>query len=135
MKKVTLILSVVLTMLLVSCGNSNSKNEQKKEKTTQAITQSNIIGEWKCVDISNGVTHMKSIAKMQAHIVFDGKNKISSKMKLPDGSFAEQKIGTYKIENGKIVSSIYEVNPYMENNQLIIEDPSADNKQIYEKIK
>jgi len=134
MKKVNLLIIVILGMIISSCGNSKDNSTNKTKITKQTITTENIIGEWQCVDITNGVTHMESIAKMQPHILFNEKNEIFSKMKLPDGSFANQKIGSYKIENGTIKSELYEINPYMENDKLIIDDPSADNKQIYSKI-
>ncbi len=136
MKKVTAAFVVILTLALVSCGgNSDSKPVAKEKSTRQAVTMENLMGEWECVDITNGVTHMKSIAKMQPHIVFNDKNEILSKAKLPDGSFVSQKTGSFKIENGSVVSKLYEKNPYLENGKLIIEDPSADNKQIYQKVK
>ncbi len=78
---------------------------------------------------------MESIAKMQPHLVFEKDYSLSAKMKLPDGTVTQQKIGTYTIENGNIVSNYFETNTYLQNNQLIIEKPSQDNKQIYEKIK
>jgi len=90
-----------------------------------------IIGEWECVDIFNGVTHMKNIAKMQPHIVFTADGKILSKMVLPDGSSTEQKLDVYKIVNGKISSKAFDADVYIENDKLIVEDPSADNKRIY----
>ena len=136
MKKLTLSLFVALSLILFSCGgNSESQSSEKMTGVTEAVTPANLIGEWECVDITNGVNHMKSIAKMQPHIIFNDKNEVLAKMKLADGSFAAQKIGSYKIENGKVVSKLYEKNPYMEDNQLIIEDTSADNKQIYKKLK
>ena len=136
MKKITLSLFAALSLILFSCGgNSDNQSSAKKSAGTQAVTSANIIGEWQCIDITNGVNHMKSIAKMQPHIIFNDKNEILAKMKLADGSFTSQKIGSYKIENGQVVSKLYEKNPYMENNQLIIEDTSADTKQIYTKLK
>jgi len=137
MKKVTLVLAVIalsITMFSCSGGDSSNKSSTVKEVAIQAITMDNLVGEWECVDITNGVTHMENIAKMQAHIVFNDENEIYSKMKLPDGSFASQKIGSFSIEEGKVVSKLYEKNPYIENDKLIIENPSEDNKQIFEKI-
>ncbi len=138
MKKVTNILAVIaLSISLFSCsgGDPSTKSSTVKEVAIQPITKDNLVGEWECVDITNGVTHMENIAKMQAHIVFNEKNEIYSKMKLPDGSFASQKVGSYSIDEGKVVSKLYEKNPYIENDKLIIENPSEDNKQIFEKIK
>ncbi len=138
MKKVSLLIAVIalsITMFACNGADSGSKSSTDKKVTIQPITSSSLIGEWECVDITNGVTHMESIAKMQPHIVFNDKNEILSKVKLPDGSFVSQKAGSFQIENGSIVSKLYEKNPYMENGKLIIEDPSADNKQIYKKIK
>lgn len=134
MKKVNLLIVVILGLVFWSCGNSKDNSSNKTETTKQTITKENIIGEWQCVDITNGVTHMESIAKMQPHFLFTEKNEIFSIMKLSDGSFTNQKIGSYKIENGTIKSELYEINPYMENDKLIIDDRSADNKQIYSKI-
>jgi hypothetical protein len=136
MKKVTLILAVIaLSITMFSCGNNADKKSSTENKTiSQSITMENLTGEWECVDITNGVTHMKSIAKMQPHLVFNDKNKIFSKMKLSDGSFTTQEIGSFSIEKGKVVSESFDENLYMENNQLIKENPSEDNKQIYKKI-
>jgi len=134
MKKIILF-TLVSSLMFWSCGNSNSKTSENTETAKQTITKENIIGEWQCIDITNGVTHMESIAKMQPHIIFNEQNEIFSKMKLPDGSFAEQKIGSFKIADGTIQSELYEVNLYIENDKLVIEDPSADNKQLYIKSK
>ena len=137
MKKVTLIFAVIaLSITMFSCngGDSNKKSSTDKKITIQPITLENLLGEWECVDITNGVNHMENIARMQPHIVFNDKYEIHSKMKLPDGSFVSQKIGSYSIDEGKVVSELYEENPYIENNKLIIGNPSEDNKQIYEKI-
>ncbi len=136
MKKVTLILvMIVLSITMFSCGSNADKKLSTENKTsTQSINMENLVGEWKCVDITNGVTHMESIAKMQPHIVFNDKNEIFSKMKLPDGSFTSQKIGSFSIEKGKVISKSFDKNLYMENNNLIKENPSEDNKQIYKKI-
>lgn len=136
MKKVTLILAIItLGIAMFSCGNNtNSKSSTEKKTNIKLITMDNLIGEWECKDITNGVIHMENIAKMQPHIIFNNKNEILSKMKLPDGSFVSQKVGSFSIEEGKVVSKLYEKNPYMENDKLIIENPSEDNKQIYQKI-
>ncbi len=136
MKKVTLILAmIVLSITMFSCGSNTDKKSSTENKTsTQSINMENLVGEWECVDITNGVTHMESIAKMQPHIVFNDKNEIFSKMKLPDGSFTSQKIGSFSIEKGKVISKSFDQNLYMENNNLIKENPSEDNKQIYKKI-
>lgn len=134
MKKTNLLIIAILGLMIWSCGNSKDNSSTKTEITKQTITTENIIGEWQCVDITNGVIHMESIAKMQAHMVFTKDGKILSKMKLPDGTVLDQKIGSYKIENGTIKSELYEINPYMEKDKLIINDLSADNKQIYSKI-
>ena len=136
MKKATLLLIAVSTLVLISCGgNTDSKSSTQEQITRQAITSENLTGEWECIDITNGVSHMESIAKMQPHIIFNNKNEILSKAKLSGGRFVSQKTGSYKIENGNVVSKLYENNLYMENDKLIIEDPSADNKQIYKKVK
>ena len=139
MKKVTLILAVItLSITMFSCngGSSDSKSTTKKEAAVQqSITMNNLIGEWECVDITNGVTHMKSIAKMQPHIVFNEKNEIFFKTKLPDGSFVSQKAGSFDIEKGKVVSALFEENLFLENNNLIMDQPSSDDKRIYQKIK
>ncbi len=136
MKKVTLILAVIaLSITIFSCGNNTDKKSSAENKTgTQTITMENLVGEWECVDITNGETHMESIAKMQPHIVFNDKNEMFSKMKLPDGSSTSQKIGSFSIEKGKVVSKSFDKSLYMENNKLIKENPSEDNKQIYKKI-
>ncbi len=136
MKKVTLILGVIaLSITMFSCGNNIDKKSSNENKiSTQLITMENLVGEWECVDITNGATHMESIAKMQPHIVFNAKNEIFSKMKLPDGSFISQKTGSFSIEKGKVVSKSFDENLYMENNKLIKENPSEDNKQIYKKL-
>jgi hypothetical protein len=137
MKKVTLVLAVIaLGIAMFSCGNStDQKSSAAKEISTQSITMENLVGEWECVDITNGVSHMESIAKMQPHLIFNDKNEILSAMKLPDGNLKTQKIGSFSIENGKVVSKLYEKNLYMENDKLIIDKPSEDNKQIYQKVK
>jgi len=137
MKKITLILAVIaLSIITFACsgGNSNNKSSAEKKVATQPITMENLVSEWECVDITDGVTHTKSIAKMQPHFLFNKKNEIFSKMKLPDGSFSSQKVGVYKIEKGKIVSTFFEDKPYLENNKLIIENTSEGNKHIYKKI-
>ncbi len=141
MKKVILILSMVLALSFIACSDANDRGTQTHESnkkvfpSTQLITEQNIVGEWKCVDITNETTHMRNIAQMQAHIIFDTDKNVLNKMKLPDGSFVKQKVGTYGIKNGKVVSTLYDANPYMQNNQLIFEDSSSDDKRIYEKVR
>jgi len=139
MKKLTLILAVIalsITMFSCSGGSSDSKPTTKKEAAVQQpITMDNLIGEWECVDITNGVTHMESIAKMQPHIVFNKKNEVFFKTKLPDSSFVSQKAGSFSIEKGKLVSDLFEENLYLGNDNLIMEQPSTDDKRIYKKIK
>jgi hypothetical protein len=136
MKKVTLVLAVAaLSITIFSCANNTDKKSSTKNKTSsQPITMENLVGEWECVDITNGETHMESIAKMQPHIVFNDKNEIFSKMKLPDGSFTSKKNGSFSIEKGKVVSKSFDKCLYMVNNKLMKENPSEDNKQIYKKI-
>ncbi len=137
MKKTTLILAVItLSIAMFSCGNNtNNKSTTEKKSDTKEITMDDLAGEWECTDITNGLSHMENIAKMQPHIIFNNENEILSKMKLPDGSFVSQKVGSFSIEGGKIVSKLYEKSPYMENDKLIIDNPSEDNKLIYDKIK
>ncbi len=135
MKKVIVLFTVFASLLMWSCGNSGSKTTEAEKPEKQNITQDMILGEWECVDITNGVSHMESIAKMQPHMVFKEDGKIISKQKLPDGSFVEQKIADYKLENGVLSSKIFETKPYFEGEKLIVENPSEDNKRIYEKVK
>ncbi|MEA3496594.1 MAG: hypothetical protein U9R42_11210 [Bacteroidota bacterium] len=134
MKKVIAIFTVFVSLFMWSCGNSNSNPKEGQKTEKQTITQDIIIGEWECVDITNGVIHMKDIAQMQPHMVFTNDGKIINKMVLSDGSIIKQKLANYKIENGQINSKVFEGNAYMESGKLIFEDPSADNKSIYKKI-
>ena len=131
MKKLSIFIVLVASLLIWSCSNSSKDSNKNLKSTHQSITSQMIIGEWECVDIFNGVTHMKNIAKMQPHMVFTADGKILSKMVLPDGSSTEQKLDVYKIVNGKISSKAFDADVYIENDKLIVEDPSADNKRIY----
>jgi hypothetical protein len=135
MKKVTTIILVVSTILFWSCNNSKQKNDKKETKTVQTITKSNIIGEWQCIDVTNGVTHMESIAKMQPHLVFKEDNTIFSKMTLPDGTNMSQKTGNYEIKDGKLVSKFLNNDAFLQNDKLIVNHKDEDNKWIYKKVK
>jgi len=130
MKKLSFLLTLMFMNLFLY--SQLSSNELATHK--QTMTQSVIVGEWKCVDIVAGTMHMKSIAKMQPHMVFSNTSKIYIKQKLSNGHFMKQKYANYKIENGVLSSKVFDVNPYIENKQLIIENPSEDNKRIYTKI-
>ena len=134
MKKLIVLFTVFVSLFIWSCGNSDNISKEDKKAEKQNITQDMILGEWECVDITNGVTHMENIAKMQPHMVFHVDGKIFAKQKLPDGSFTEQKLADYKIANGVLSSEIFEVNPYIEGGKLIVEVPSEDNKKVYKKI-
>ncbi len=134
MKTVMMFLAFVSVFSLYACGNSKEKPAVEAKVEKQAISEQGIIGEWQCVDITNGVTHMESIARMQPHLVFNAKHEIRARMKLPDGTFVDQKISSYSIKNGTISSKNYEVSPYMEGGKLVIEDPSTDSRRIYRKV-
>jgi len=131
MKKFSIFIVLVASLLIWSCSSSSKDSNKNVKSTHQSITSQMITGEWECVDISNGVSHMKNIAKMQPHMVFTADGKILSKMVLPDGSSTEQKLDVYTIVNGKISSKAFEGDAYIENGKLIIEEPSTDLKRIY----
>lgn len=133
MKKLTFI-SLVLTIMFWSCGGSKEKSNDQEKASKQNMTKESIIGEWQCIDITDGVTHMESIAKMQPHLVFNEDNTISSKMKLPDGREVSQKAGKFEIRDNTIASDFFDDNPYLQDNKLIIENSSEDNKRIYKKL-
>ncbi|MCF6182302.1 hypothetical protein [Lutibacter sp.] len=135
MKKATTIILIISTVLSWSCNNSKQKKDKKEISTHQTIAKSDIIGEWKCIDITDGDTHMDNIAKMQARLVFKDDNSIFSKMPLPDGSEVAQKVGSYQIKDKKIVSKFFENSPFLQNGKLIIVYPDQDSKWVYEKVK
>ncbi len=134
-KSIHFVLLLAISAVIWSCGSSKKGSEETGSKPSQDITQSNITGEWQCVDVTNGVAHMESVAKMQPHLVFKENNELFSKMKLPDGSELNQKVGTYKIQGGKVVSDFFEDQPHMQDGKLIIDDKSADMQRIYERVK
>mgnify|MGYP001118585738 CR=1 FL=1 len=135
MKKVITIILVVFTILFCSCNNSKQKNDKKEVKTIQTIIKPNIIGEWQCIDIANGETHMESIAKMQPHLVFKEDNTVFSKITLPDGTNMSQKAGDYKSRDGKVVSEFLNNDAVLQNDRLIVNHKEEDNKWIYKKVK
>jgi len=135
MKTTTTIILIISTVLLWSCNSSKQKKDKKEVSTHQTITKSDIIGEWKCTDITNGNNHMDNIAKMQAHLVFKVDNSIFSKMPLPDGSEVAQKVGSYQIKDGKITSKFFENSPFLQNGKLIVIHPDQDSKWVYKKVK